>query len=40
MGKTICVLSDALAMPIQSFISRFRGEFEEHLKLGKCPFDK
>ncbi|MFO1518132.1 MAG: NADH-quinone oxidoreductase subunit NuoF [bacterium] len=38
MGKTICVLSDALAMPIQSFMKRFRGEFEEHLKLGKCPF--
>jgi NADH-quinone oxidoreductase subunit F len=39
MGKTICVLSDALAMPIQSFLKRFRGEFEEHLKLGKCPFE-
>ena len=38
MGKTICVLSDALAMPIQSFLKRFRGEFEEHIKLGKCPF--
>ncbi len=38
MGKTVCVLSDALAMPIQSFLKRFRGEFEEHIKLGKCPF--
>lgn len=37
MGKTVCVLSDALAMPIQSHINKFRHEFEEHVKLGKCP---
>ncbi len=36
-GKTVCVLSDALAMPIQSFLKRFRHEFEEHVKLKKCP---
>jgi NADH-quinone oxidoreductase subunit F len=27
-GKTICVLSDACAMPITSMIKKFRGEFE------------
>jgi len=37
MGKTVCVLSDALAMPIQSHINKFRHEFEEHVKLGRCP---
>lgn len=37
-GKTVCVLSDALAMPIVSYIQRFRNEFEEHVKLKKCPF--
>ncbi len=37
-GKTVCVLSDALAMPITSYIQRFRAEFEEHVKLKRCPF--
>ncbi len=37
-GKTVCVLSDALAMPIQSFLKRFRNEFEEHIRLKACPF--
>lgn len=36
-GKTICVLSDAAAMPVQSFIKNFRGEFEYHIKEHKCP---
>ena len=31
-GKTVCVLSDALAMPIQSFLKRFRHEFEAYIK--------
>ncbi|MBU1698597.1 MAG: NADH-quinone oxidoreductase subunit NuoF [Candidatus Eisenbacteria bacterium] len=37
-GKTICVLSDAAAMPAQSFIKKFRHEFEEHIKTGHCRF--
>jgi len=31
MGKTICVLADAAAMPIQSYIKKFRSEFEAAL---------
>jgi NADH-quinone oxidoreductase subunit F len=31
MGKTICVLSDACAMPVMSMIKKFRSEFEELL---------
>ncbi len=31
MGKTICVLADALAMPIQSYLKKFRKEFESYL---------
>lgn len=31
MGKTICALSDAAAMPAISFVTKFRGEFEQHL---------
>ncbi len=36
-GNTICVLADSLAMPVRSFIPKFRGEFEDHVKLGRCP---
>jgi NADH-quinone oxidoreductase subunit F len=38
MGKTICVFADAAAMPLDSFIKKFRGEFEEHVRVGGCPF--
>ncbi|MCC7344715.1 MAG: SLBB domain-containing protein, partial [Deltaproteobacteria bacterium] len=33
MGKTICVLADALAMPIQSYLKKFRKEFEAYIKM-------
>lgn len=36
MGKTICVLADALAMPVKSFVEKFREEFEEHILTGSC----
>ena len=32
MGNTVCVLADAAAMPVQSFVKKFRAEFEEHLR--------
>lgn len=31
MGKTICVLADALAMPVMSYLKKFPEEFEKHL---------
>ena len=31
MGRTICVFADALAMPVKSFITKFRNEFEKRL---------
>jgi NADH-quinone oxidoreductase subunit F len=34
MGKTICALSDAAAMPAISFLQKFRSEFEQHLSKG------
>jgi len=37
-GKTICVLSDACAMPVESYIRYFRDEFEEHVRRRGCPF--
>lgn len=38
-GKTICPLADALAMPLRSWIKKFRGEFEDHVRLKRCPND-
>ena len=37
MGTTICVLSDACAMPVKAFVEKYRPEFEEHIRLGRCP---
>jgi NADH-quinone oxidoreductase subunit F len=37
--RTICPLGDAAAMPIASFLQKFRPEFEEHVKQGKCPLN-
>jgi len=33
MGRTICALGDAAAMPVISFLKYFRAEFEEGIKL-------
>jgi len=38
-GKTICVLSDAAAMPIESYLRHFRDEFERHVQERACPFE-
>ena len=35
MGKTICALSDAAAMPALSFVQKFRDEFEYFVKEGR-----
>ncbi len=34
-GKTICVFADAAAWPIQSYIGKFRAEFESYIKEGR-----
>jgi len=31
-GNTICVFADAAAWPVQSYITKFRGEFEEYIR--------
>ena len=38
MGRTICPLADAAAMPVISYVKKFREEFEKYIELGKCPF--
>ncbi|MFQ5771030.1 MAG: NADH-quinone oxidoreductase subunit F, partial [bacterium] len=36
IGNTICPLGDAAALPIQSYIKKFRDEFEYHIHEHKC----
>jgi NADH-quinone oxidoreductase subunit F len=36
LGKCLCPLGDAAAMPVASYIDRFRAEFQAHLD-GGCP---
>ncbi len=36
-GNTICALGDAAAMPVQSFVTKFRADFERHIAEGRCP---
>lgn len=36
MGRTICALGDAAAMPVRSFIKHYRDEFIYHIEHKKC----
>jgi NADH-quinone oxidoreductase subunit F len=36
LGKCLCPLGDAAAMPVASYIDKFRAEFQEHID-GGCP---
>jgi NADH-quinone oxidoreductase subunit F len=38
LGKCLCPLGDAAAMPIASYVDKFRAEFQEHVDRGGCPF--
>jgi NADH-quinone oxidoreductase subunit F len=35
-GVTICVLSDACAMPVEAMVNKYRDEFEYHITHKKC----
>jgi len=35
-GRTICVFADAAAWPVQSYITKFRDEFEFHVREKRC----
>ncbi|HEU4385080.1 MAG TPA: NADH-quinone oxidoreductase subunit NuoF [Anaeromyxobacteraceae bacterium] len=37
MGNTICALGDAAAMPVQSFVKRFKQDFLAHVEARGCP---
>ncbi|MBI2958760.1 MAG: NADH-quinone oxidoreductase subunit NuoF [Betaproteobacteria bacterium] len=36
MGRTICALGDAAALPVRSFVAHFRDEFQYHIEHGRC----
>jgi NADH-quinone oxidoreductase subunit F len=38
-GNTICALGDAASLPVQSFVRKFRRDFELHVEHGCCPYD-
>jgi NADH-quinone oxidoreductase subunit F len=40
LGKCLCPLGDAMAMPVASYVTHFREEFQRHIDEGGCPFTK
>jgi NADH-quinone oxidoreductase subunit F len=39
LGNCLCPLGDAAAMPVASYVARFRAEFQRHIDEAGCPFD-
>ena len=39
MGRTICALGDAAAMPVRGFLKHYTHEFEYHIEHKKCMID-
>ena len=37
-GHTICAFGEALAWPARSYLKAFFSEFEDHVRLQRCPF--
>jgi NADH-quinone oxidoreductase subunit F len=38
LGNCLCPLGDAAAMPIASYVAKFREEYQRHIDEGCCPF--
>jgi NADH-quinone oxidoreductase subunit F len=38
LGNCLCPLGDAMAMPVASYVTHFRDEFQRHIDEGGCPF--
>ncbi len=38
LGKCLCPLGDAAAMPVASYVDKFRDDFQAHIDHGGCPF--
>jgi NADH-quinone oxidoreductase subunit F len=39
-GRSICALGEFATGSLVKTIPRFRNEFQTHVEMGKCPFDK
>jgi NADH-quinone oxidoreductase subunit F len=39
LGKCLCPLGDSDAIAVASYVARFRDEFQQHVDLGRCPFE-
>jgi NADH-quinone oxidoreductase subunit F len=39
LGKCLCPLGDAAALPIASYVDQFRAEFQAHVDKSGCPFE-
>ena len=39
MGNTICPLGDAAALPVKSFVTKFRHEFEYYIREKRCKIE-
>ena len=40
IGNCLCVLGDAMAMPVGSMIAKFRGEFEQYIETARAQADQ
>jgi len=40
LGKSFCALGDAAAMPVMSYIEKFRPEFEFHIREKRCMVNR
>jgi NADH-quinone oxidoreductase subunit F len=38
LGNCLCPLGDAAAMPVASYVARFKEEYQRHVDQGACPF--
>ncbi len=38
LGNCLCPLGDAAAMPVASYVAKFRFEYQRHIDEGGCPF--
>ena len=38
LGQSLCALGDFAVYPVQSYLRKFRDEFEAHVEQGGCPF--
>ena len=39
LGKALCALNDFAVYPVSSYLRTYHEEFEQHVELGRCPFE-